>query len=622
LPARTERFIVRLLFLAVRLIIGYIARHWLLALSLIAACIVYGQLLQFGPISWDDPEMVFRNRMVRQPDLQALFARQFVGNYIPVTMIVHTGAYALFGDHAGAHHLVNVCFHLVNGVLLFFFARSMRFDTLQAQLAASIFILHPLQVESVAWIAELKTTVCGLFSLLSLIAYRRYAENGSRRDFALTAAALVLGCLSKPSAVAMPLCYLATDLFVRGAVGRRDLFRTLPFFAMAIGFGVVNIFAQREAQFINYSHMFPFLQRTGFAGFALLQYARLFILPVGLSVIYPFPRPDGWIMGAGLMAWIALGWFVYSHVRKGRQTLPALSLFVLFNLMLVLQFIPFGEVLYADRYMYLPLAGFALMLAMLTRRLKFLKTGAVVLLLVLSVLSAARTTKWNDALTLYEDILRKYPGNFVALNSAGVECMARGLDRRALDYFDRAVNVSPKNYKGYYNRGLLFLKTGKPDDAIRSFNAALRIHDYAKSYTGRASAWYTKGDLEKALADANHALRLDPGNARALFVSGNCLDDLKRHDDAIDAYTRAIAIAPEEADFYLRRAVAYGKLRRFQECLDDLDLCIRLRPSYPEAFYWRGVAKLNLRLSPCEDFRYAMEARYEPAAQAFNSYCK
>src|SRR5690606_25954623 len=145
-----------------------------------------------------------------------------------------------------------------------------------------------------------------------------------------------------------------------------------------------------------------------------------------------------------------------------------------------------------------------------------------ILLALFGVLSFSRMLAWRSAVHLYEDILRKYPDNFVALNSAGVENMMRNNDSKALEYLDRAVDVAPSNYKGYYNRGLLYLKNSRPREALESFNECLALYEYSKAYVGRASAYYMVNDLPKAINDASYALELDKKNSKAYFVLGNC----------------------------------------------------------------------------------------------------
>jgi protein O-mannosyl-transferase len=596
--------------------------HWLIFLALAFTIICYAQFFSYGSISWDDPEMVFRNADVKRFDASDFFTSQYVGNYIPFTMLAHALAYLSFGNKFGLHHLLNILLHITNGILLYQLCGKLKLTRNAAALVAGIFLLHPLQVESVGWISELKTVLYVLFTLCGFIVYLEYKSSGGRFLYPATFILFVASCLCKPSAVVFPLSLLCFDLFLSGRITVGNITTKIPFFIIALVFGVINIIMQKEAQFINYSHAFPYPERTGMAGFALLMYLKLFLLPVKLSVIYPYPDVNSTSLVTGFLFLIAVAVTIFFFLRRRKQVFPAIILFIIVNLALVLQFIPFGEVLYADRYMYLPLAGFALILAIAAEKYSLAKPSVILaILLILSASTFGRSQKWKDALTLYEDILKKYPQSFIALNSAGVECMRRDLDTDALSYFNKAVASAPRNYKGYYNRGLLYLKQNRPKEAIESFDLALGLHRYVKAYTGRAAAYYQLADIEKAMADAREALALDPGNARAHFVLANSYNEQNLLKEAINEYNNAIALS-EEADFYFKRAIALGKQQEFVRSIADLNHCLELNPFYSEAYYWRGVAKVNLRQNPCDDFREAVHGKFEHATAAYNKYCR
>jgi tetratricopeptide (TPR) repeat protein len=310
-------------------------------------------------------------------------------------------------------------------------------------------------------------------------------------------------------------------------------------------------------------------------------------------------------------------------IKQKKYQWFSIVVFVMVNLVLVLQVLPFGEVLFADRYAYIPIIGLAWMLGFIFTKVK--TQSLAICLIVIGVFSAfsfSRASAWKSAITLYEDILKKYPEQYVALNSAGVECMFLNEDEKALEYFNKAVRIAPRNYKGFYNRGLLYLKNNKPELALKSFNQTLALYQYGKAYTARASAYYALGDIPKALNDANYAIGMDKNNAKAHFVLGNCLSDLNKLDDAISEYNTCITLNKEESDFYFKRAITYGKKQNFNFCLSDLVVCLALNPNYYEAYYWKGVVKINLKQNPCEDFKIAAEHNYEPAVNAFNKYCR
>jgi tetratricopeptide (TPR) repeat protein len=587
------------------------------------ALIIYSRFLFFGHISWDDPEMVFRNKEIRDFDLKALFTNHYVGNYIPLTMLSHAISWLLFGSNDWGHHLVNILLHLLNGVLVYQLGRRIFKNDIISNLGAIVFLLHPLQVESVGWISEQKNVLSTTFYLASILYYLKFRVAGQWKFYSVCLLLFIAGCLSKSAVVVLPLVLIILDIQQDKQFRINFLLNKIPFFLISLLIGLINIKTQTADQFINYSHTFAYPVRTGFAGFALVKYLLLFLFPVNLSVIYPYPDVKiSTLLSGGLFLLLLLS-VIFISYRKKQFEFFYLLLFILFNLILVLQFLPFGEVLYADRYMYVPVIGFGWLFGLVLSKVKIPgKAIAIGLGLVFSLLTFSRAGAWSSAIHLYEDIIKKYPDQFIALNSAGVESMFMNNDRKSLEYFNRAIKASPGNYKGYYNRGLLYIKNNQPELAIKTLNESIGIYDYRKAYVARATAYYMMKDLPKALNDANHVLEEEPNNPKAHFVVGNCYNDLNKLDEAMRAYNKCIELNNEEPEYYFKRAIVFGKKQDFSSCLSDLELCISMNPEYYEAYYWRGVSKVNLRQNPCEDFKVAARNNFEPAIAAFNKYCR
>ncbi len=597
--------------------------HFVLVLAIALTIAVYAKFLFFGHISWDDPEMVFKNKAVQTFDIKALFTNHYVGNYIPITMLVHAIGWLLFENNDGGHHFINILFHIINGVLIYQLGKLLFKNNIVANFGAIIFLLHPLQVESVGWISELKNILSTTFYLTGLIYYLKYLSEKPQKYYLLTFLFFILGCLSKSSVVIFPIILLCIDVFANKKFTFKFILNKIPFLVVAFIFGIINVKSQTADLFINYSHAFPYYQRLGLAGFALLKYIALFIFPVDLSVIYPYPeiKPYNFIIGylflVGLLA------IIYFIIKKRKNDWLYIILFIVVNLILVLQLFPFGEVLYADRYMYVPIIGFAWLLGSMLSQIKIsLNLIGGALILTLSTFTFVRSTVWNSAINLYEDIITKYPNQFIALNSAGVEYMFLDNNIKALEYLNRAVTVAPNNYKGFYNRGLLHLKNNQPELAIKSFNQTILLYNYSKAYVGRASAYYMLKDIPKALIDVDAVLKLEPYNSKARFVLANCYNDINKLDEAITEYNKCLEVDSENPDFYFKRGITYGKKQNFTQCLNDLTVCLFFNPLYYEAYYWRGVAKVNLKQNPCEDFKIAARNNFEPAVNAFNKYCR
>jgi tetratricopeptide (TPR) repeat protein len=529
----------------------------------------------------------------------------------------------LFGSSDAGHHALNILFHLVNGILVYRLGMQLFRNQNAAGLAAIIFLLHPLQIESVAWIGELKNPLSTFFYLASCICYLNFVTAQGKKQYFFSLVLFVAGCLSKSSVVILPLSLFCFDMILQNKFSIKFLVNKIPFLVLSLLFGIINLKTQSADQFINYSHAFPYYERLGYAGFAIGKYIQLFFVPLHQSVLYPYPSNKPIALIIGFLLVIAIGLGIYFLYRNKNMKLIALTLLCLVNLILVLQFVPFGEVLYADRYMYVPLIFFAFLVYELLSKLKFNhKNILYAALLVFPLVSFARARVWKSSVTLYSDIIKKYPSSFVALNSLGVELMMRNEDRDALTYLNEAVKAGPRNYKGYYNRGLLLLKMKKPEAAIKSFNQTIELYDYHKAYVGRASAYFMISDLAKASQDAEYVLKAEPNNLKALFIMANINNQLNKLDEAVRQYNSCITGDPEDPDFYFKRAIAFGKKGNFELSSSDLSICIQLNPTYYEAYYWRAVAKINLKQNPCEDLNIAARNGIEPAIKSLNKYCR
>lgn len=602
---------------------AFIKKEWAFLVAVLLTIIAYSLFFSYGYISWDDPEMVFKNADVQNFKIKAFFQKAYVGNYIPVTMLAHSIIWQVFGEAAGWHHAMALLLHITNAWLVLQLGRKLFQTQTAAFLGAGIFLLHPTQLESIGWIGEFKTPVYSFFFLLSLLSYLNSSSAYKNKSFYFSLLFFALSLLSKPSAVTLPAILLVIDLLQKQKTIRQIIIGLLPFIALATVFSYVNLETQTKAQFINQAHAFPHWQRVLFAGFALLKYLGLFLAPVQLSVIYPYPFAGTAVMVTGALAVLLLLLVIGFAIKKKHINVLLALAMVVINLLPVLQFIPFGEVLYADRYLYLPLIGFGWLLGLGFERLK-LPTQAVAmpLLIVLCFLSFMRSKAWSSALNLYENVLAHSPNSFVALNSAGVECMQTNADDKANFYFSTAISDNPRNYKGFYNRGLLRLKTGNPAEAIADFNASIALYEYSKAYAGRAAAYCQLQDFSKAKQDAEYAVGLDANQSKALFILGECYNAMNQLQTAISYYNQAIAVQVNEPDYYFKRAIAYGKLQQFTACISDLEVCLYLNPSYYEAYYWRGVAKVNLQQNGCSDFERAAKHNVQQAVSAYYKYCQ
>lgn len=575
-------------------------------------------------ISWDDADLLMNNKAVRQFSLGALFNDHYTGNYMPLTMILHAFNWMFFKNNATGHHGVDLLIHAVNGILVFYIALKLFKNKWGAVLTAIVFCLHPLQTESVAWIAETKTVLFAFFFFLGFNSYMNYLNKGYKKIlYVFVLPFFVLALLSKSAAVVFPVCLLAVDLISGRKLTREAIAEKIPFFILSLIFGLGAIYTQQQDRYINESHAYPFLERIGYAGYAVGMYLVKFLLPFKLAVIYPYPQSKVLALIIGYVLIIAIAALIYLLIRKKQNQTIGILLFILANLILVLQIIPFGEVLTADRYMYLPVIGFTWLFVWFLKKqetlLKILSLSAV---LLLGTATFVRSKVWKDSLNLYADILKNYPDSPMALNSLGAEFMLRNEDEKAYRYLSRAIELNPNHYKYYYNRGLLLSKNNKFEEALNDLSKSIELKRYPKAYGARANVYYKLKDLSKCRADAEMALSAEPNNIRANYVLGNCYEDLDQLEKALYFYGKTIELNSQESLFYLRRAIVFGKQKKYNECLNDLESATTIDPSYGEAYYWKGVVKINLNQDPCADLQRSISLGFEASRGPAAKYCK
>jgi tetratricopeptide (TPR) repeat protein len=430
--------------------------------------------------------------------------------------------------------------------------------------------------------------------------------------------------LSKPSAICFPVVLVLLDYLLKVKLDFKSLvINKIPFITIAVILGVATIYTRTEDKFINESHAYAIHERIGYAGYAILQYIYKFLLPINLSVIYPYPQNKALSLSIGYVIILLMVFGCYKLYKSKHKLLLYGILFFVVNLLLVLQFIPFGEVLTADRYMYLPMIGLSLVVAnFLPSPEKYFKMASVAIILIFGTLTFMRASVWKNSISLYTDIIKKYPHSFVALNSLGAEHMLNKNYDMSLRYLNAAINENTNYYKGYYNRGLLFAQTDRMKNALQDFDKAIALKQYSKAYVARANVFYTLKDFPKAIADAETVLIKEPNNPKANNVLANCYDDLNQLDKAVLYYNKVIAVSTENPFYFLRRAIVYGKMQQFQPCLQDLEACTNLDANYAEAYYWKGVVKVNMKQNPCADLKKAVDLGFTAAQQPLQTYCR
>jgi tetratricopeptide (TPR) repeat protein len=604
------------------------ANLWIYVVLFLATFFLYFPVRQFDFVSLDDPEDVSANSHVRSgltpQGIEWALTSGEVANWFPLTRLSHLIDVELFDMRSGSHHLTNVLLHTLATLALFAFLFRATRDRWPSAFVAAMFALHPLHVESVAWIAERKDVLCALFWFATLWAYVRYAERPERRRYVLALLFFSLGLMSKPMIVTLPLVLLLLDVWPLRRLAlwpsadtdskprpapipwSKIVREKIPFFALSAASCAVTYLVQRSGGAVKEVTAYPVWLRVENATVSYMAYIGKTVWPSSLAVFYPYrhdlPLWQAALAGAATLSISAL---VLSRIR----TWPYLAvgwLWYLGTLVPVIGLVQVGGQSRADRYMYLPMVGLAIMLAWgvadALRRLPRLKTAVAVLasaaLVWWAVLTGEQIQYWKNSEVLYQHALDVTQQNARVHYLLGLYLVALpGRLPEGMDHFRAAVQISPDDVWSRTHLGIALLRTpGRLTEAIAEFEAALRIspNDVFAHYNLGIALLRTPGRLTDAIAEFEAALRADPNFIEVHRVHNNLglalLMVPGRLTDAIAEFEAALRTAPnfEEAHANLAGALLRtpGGLPR---AVEHYEAAVRLRPDSGEAQHNLGV---------------------------------
>ena len=578
------------------------------ALLTAAVLVVFWPVLGHDFVNFDDNRYVTDNPWVQRGldsvSFRWAWTTMSVANWHPLTWLSHMLDWQLWGPVARGHHATNLVLHAANTVLCFLVFERMTGALWRSALVAALFGLHPLHVESVAWVSERKDVLSALFWLLGMAAYVAYVRRPGVSRMGLVAMALAAGLASKPMLVTFPAALLLLDWWplrrLNAGSAARVVGEKLPLVALVAASCVVTVLAQGQSGAIGTLTRYPISVRVENAIVSWVAYLWKTIWPANLSVFYPHPEsalPLAPVVGAALLLVAVTALAVAARGR--RPWIPVGWLWYLGTLVPVIGLVQAGEQAMADRFTYVPLIGiFALVAWSLPsgRVAQALATAAVV---ALALRAHAQVEVWKDSVTLFEHALAVEPENALAHMNLGVALTERGeLDRaathleeslrikpgqaeaenalgnlwlkrgdasRAAEHYAAALRLSPYYAVALNNLGFAIAKQGRYADAIPYYERALRIDDrHALAENNLGVALARTGDMAAARAHFETAIRLDPRQADAHSNLGALLVAAGQATEGLAEIDRAIALRPDLGGAYGNRALALIALGRFQ----------------------------------------------------------
>lgn len=630
-------------------------RRLILGAILLLTLAAFAPSFNCGFTNWDDNGYVTENKLVTDlspAGIANIFSTEsdVMLNYHPLTMLTLALDYKFAGLKAPRYHAVNVLLHLANTALVFWLIYLLSGGKLFAAAFVALFFgVHPMHVESVAWVSERKDVLYALFFLAALIAYRFFLEKERLSLLALTFALFVLSLLSKPAAVVLPVLLLLFDYYHGRKLSWRTIGEKLPFFVLSVLFGLLAVKIQSKSA-ISHFELSMTLERLCFGFYGFSAYIWKLVAPVNLSALHPYPlHLHGklpWLTFylpacAGAAALLGVG--ITALVRKEKAKLLFFgSAFFFITIALVLQFLSVGQALYAERYSYIPYIGLLFMPAMWLQGLMERRPGArnAVLLctaaagLAFAAMTFERTKVWKDSGTLWGDAIEKYPYPpwlcEVAYESRG-EFFAKDrgeLDKGLADYavaevLNARLRQKEKNHKLYRNMGNAFglkgqqlEKAGQKEKAKELYRksaeylsiSAVFCGSEPKTFTNRAITYLFMKRYDLAEADFATALKLAPGDPEALEKRAYLYYVTGRNREAVADYTAVIIKAPVRNQPFLYRGIARSRLGLYKEALEDFNILAQREPANGNIFFNLAVCQSKLG-RPAEALASAGKAR-------------
>jgi tetratricopeptide (TPR) repeat protein len=590
-----------------------------------ATFLVYLTAIRGGFI-WDDPQHITDNATLR--DARGLLDMWTVPSSLPQWYpLVHTTfwiEYHLWGVSPIGYHIDNVLLHIINALLLWRVLVVLKIPG--AWLAAAIFAVHPVEVESVAWITERKNVLSCAFYLLALLSYLRFLDLPKKRWVYFLSLMFFLAALfSKTVTATLPATILVILWWKRGTIRWKDVWPLVPFFVVGIGLGMFTAYLEKTHVGATGEHVaelrIPALDRVMIAGRVIWFYAMKLVWPTRLAFIYPRWEVDWhvawqWIFPISAAA-VVIALIALSRKRQERGIATAVLIFcgTLFPVLGFLNVYPMRFSFVADHFQYhASMALIALIAAMIWR---YAGKYGIVALAPLVILTALRTPAYIDAETLWRDTWAKNPDSWMVhtnlahiLRLHGEETGDEKYFADAEQHYWRALELAPTIHDTHVNVGGMLGRRGEYDQALHHFNEALKVNpDFAPAYYGIGQVYQAQGKADLAIENYNKALTIAPFYAEAHFRLGVILEQQGKLDEAVEHYRKAVGGKPEDAEFRYNLGTCLIKLRQYPEAIYNLNEAVRIRPNYAQAWFNLGMTqnKIGQRDAALNSLRQALQ---------------
>jgi protein O-mannosyl-transferase len=612
-----------------------------LALGLAALTLaVYWQVQTFGFVNWDDPSYITENPHVRDgltlPSAWWALTTGYTPYWHPLTWLSHLIDISLFGMDAGAHHLTSLLLHVANTLLVFALFRSMTAETGRSAFVAAIFAVHPLHVESVAWIAERKDVLSTLCWALAVAAYLRYVNRPSAAWYAAVMGLFGLALMAKPMVVTLPVVLLLLDIWPLRRVAfepggrtpwRRIIAEKVPLLLLGFLTSVATIVVQHRVGAMAGLDALSWQFRLENAIVSYGEYVWKTIWPVRLAAFYPFRDYSAWLV-AGMAALLVAVTGAVVAQRRRRPYLLVGWFWYGVTLAPVIGLLQAGEQRLADRFLYVPMIGLLVVVAWgvpdllarrpaaaspaaPSRRSGLLTATALAIVLACAVTARAQVSHWESSVTLWEHGTRATPDSYIAFENLGQALRERGRYDESIASYRQALALAPPRSPSYQavihnSLGLVLTRAGNDAAALPEFEAAARLDPgFAEARSNLGNALAAAGRFDRAVPEYQAAIALDPEAAEARVGLGSALLSAGRAREAADAYAEALRLDPSLAQAHNGRGAALAQQGLEQDAMAEYEEALRLKPDLATAHL--NVAVVLIRQGRLDDARRRLQ---------------
>ena len=606
-----------------------------ISIILLLTFISYYPALKCQFTSWDDPLYILENYLVKNLSFENIkkifsFDNAVALNYHPVTILSFAIDYHFSKLNPFQYHLVNIIFHLLNTFLVFIFILRLTDKKLFPAVFVSLFFgIHPMHVESVAWISERKDVLYAFFFLSSLLFYLKFNRTKKTKFLVITFLLFILSVLSKAMAVVLPIIMLLIDYFQDRKITMKIIAEKIPFFLVSVFGGIIAINIQLKSA-IAYYETFSLLHRISFGFYGFFTYLIKMFVPVHLSSFYPYPLEGSHIaypvsfyipVFSGILLFILLAVLFFFKQKKMKPLFFGMG-FYFVTILFVLQFISVGQAIMAERYTYISYIGLFFPIGILLNEyaeqkslIKFrIYFTITIVASVFSYLTFERTMVWKNTGTLWSNVIDQYPYPPWTIELAyigrGKYYAAEVNDiNKAFADFNALVSMKTKNATVYNNlgniyavKGQKFEKTGDSlaakenyQKSIDNFATSISLDSNAENtYVNRATAYIYMKKFELAVSDFNRALRSQPQNIELIEKKTFANYKANNWEGAIAGYDKLIPLIPEKTYLFQYRGFARLNMAMYREAIDDLNIAIQREPANGQTYYYLSVCYFQL----------------------------